>query len=110
LVKPVRVESEQLVNIEAWAGTAAASTVVVGALGALVQKIYRVVRTLEDRSKELKPNGGSSMNDTLAHVSSSVDTIGDQLRAVSIDVLGIHARLDRVETRQTEHERDQVHR
>lgn len=95
-------------SIEATAVTAASITAVLGFVGVVLKRAYHLARLIEGRSKQLEPNGGSSMRDDLTHVRTSIDTIGDQLRAVSVDVLGVHTRLDQIEQRQDQH--DQEHR
>lgn len=95
-------------SIEATAVTAASVTAVLGFLGVVLKRAYHLARLIEGRSKQLEPNGGSSMRDDMTHVRRSIDTIGDQVRAVSVDVLSVHSRLERIEQRQDEH--DQAHR
>jgi hypothetical protein len=106
------LESEQLVNIEAVVSTAAAGTVVLGAVGEGARRVYKHTRAyfkrLELHAKQLEPNGGSSMRDDMTHVRKSIDTIGDQLRAVSVDLLGVHTKLDEVVARQDAHERTEA--
>lgn len=95
-------------NVEAVAVTAASVTAVLGFIGVVLKRGYRLARLVEGRSKQLESNGGSSMRDDLTHVRASIDTIGGQLRAVSVDVLGVHTRLERIEQRQDDH--DSAHR
>jgi len=96
------------VSIEATAVTAASITAVLGFVGVILKRAYHLARLIEGRSKQLEPNGGSSMRDDMTHVRKSIDTIGDQVRTVSVDVLGVHGRLDSIEQWQREH--DAAHR
>lgn len=91
-------------SIEATAVTAASVTAVLGFVGVVLKRAYHLARLIEGRSKQLEPNGGSSMRDDMTHVRKSIDTIGEQVRAVSVDVLGVHSRLERIEQRQDEHD------
>lgn len=99
-------------NIAEWAGASAGITVTVGGIGAGLSWMYRHVRgyfkRLEQRAAQLEPNGGKSLRDDMTHVRASIDAIGDQVRAVAVDVLGVHSRLERIEQRQDDH--DQAHR
>lgn len=95
-------------SIEATAVTAASVTAVLGFLGVVLKRGYHLARLIEGRSKQLEPNGGSSMRDDMTHVRKSIDTIGDQLRVVSVDVLSVHTRLEQIEQRQDDH--DAAHR
>jgi len=52
----------------------------------------------------VEPNGGSSMRDDMTHVRKSIDTIGSQVGTVSVDVLSVHGRLDRIEQWQRDHD------
>lgn len=91
-------------NVEAVVTTAAGGTVILGFVGVALQRAYHLAQLIEGRSKQLEPNGGSSLRDDMTHVRNSIDTIGAQLRAVSVDVLGVHARLEGVEQRLDDHE------
>jgi hypothetical protein len=96
------------VNVETVVSTAAAGTVVLGFVGEGARRLYKHTRAyfkrLEQRAEQLETNGGSSMRDDMTHVRNSIDTIGAELRAVSVDVLGVHSRLERIEQRQDDHE------
>lgn len=91
-------------SIEATAVTAASVTAVLGFLGVVLKRGYHLARLIEGRSKQLEPNGGSSMRDDMTHVRASIDTIGTQLRDVAVDLLGVHTKLDQVTAWQDEHE------
>lgn len=95
-------------SIEAIAVTAVSVTGVLGFLGVVLKRAYHLAKLIEGRSKQLEHNGGSSMRDDMTHVRKSIDTVGDQVRTVSVDVLGVHGRLDAMEQWQRDH--DAAHR
>lgn len=88
--------------------TAASVTAVLGFLGVVLKRAYHLAKLIEDRSKQLEPNGGKSLRDDMTHVRKSIDTIGAQLRGVAVDVLGVHQRIELIEQRQDDH--DKAHR
>ena len=91
-------------SIEAISVTAVSVTGVLGFLGVVLKRAYHLARLIEGRSKQLEPNGGSSMRDDMTHVRKSIDTIGSQVGTVSVDVLSVHGRLDRIEQWQRDHD------
>jgi hypothetical protein len=91
-------------SIEELATTGAALTVVAGGLAEIGRRALRYMKAIDQKSQQLEHNGGSSMRDDMSHVRSSIDAIGNQLRAVAVDVLGVHQKLDSLELRQDIHE------
>jgi hypothetical protein len=68
------------------------------------RRLLKYLRRIDEKSKQLEHNGGSSMRDDMTHVRESMDAVGDQLRAVAVDLLGVHQKLDAITLRQDVHE------